>query len=329
MTWFPLAAVAALCYALQGAWSKRLTETVSRQAATWAIFAFSFPLLLLYLAVDGLPAVEARFWWVLAVNLVLYVISFRLYVSALQVGELGVTYPLLAVTPVFVVPIEWLVLGDRVGLLGLGGIVLVAAGVYLLQIERRTRSLLAPFRAVAARPGARRMLAVALVWAVSGTLDRAAVLSASPAAYGVAISLAVGMALAPSALRDVGFAFVPGAEDPAAEKPAAGPDGDRASTQEPEATADDPPRRGGRREPRSPRAVLGGLGVQGALFAVMFVAQMEALRLSLAANVITVKRSGTLLTVVLGGMLFREKGLAHRLAGTVVVLVGVWLVARS
>jgi drug/metabolite transporter (DMT)-like permease len=306
VTWFLLAVVAALCYALQGAWSKRLTETVSRQAATWAIFAFSFPLLLLYLAVDGLPAVETRFWWVLAVNLVLYVVSFRLYVSALEVGELGVTYPLLAVTPVFVVPVEWLLLGDRVGLLGLGGIVLVAAGVYMLHLERRTKSLLAPFRAVAARPGARRMLAVALVWAVSGTLDRAAVLSASPAAYGVAISLAVGAALAPSALRDVGFAFVPGAEDEAG-------------------------RRGeeGRAEPRSRRAVLGGLGVQGALFAVMFVAQMEALRLSLAANVITVKRSGTLLTVVLGGMLFREKGLAHRLAGTVVVLVGVWLVARS
>lgn len=298
MTWFLLAVVAALCYALQGAWSKRLTETVSRQAATWAIFAFSFPLLAVYLAVDGLPAVETRFWWVLAVNLVLYVISFRLYVSALEVGELGITYPLLAVTPVFVVPVEWAVLGDRVGLLGLAGIVLVAAGVYTLHLERRTKSLLAPFRALAARPGARRMLAVALVWAVSGTLDRAAVLAASPAAYGVAISLGVGLALAPSALRDVGFAFVPGAEDDAG-------------------------------EPRSRRAVLGGLGVQGLLFAVMFVAQMEALRLSLAANVITVKRSGTLLTVVLGGMLFREKGLAHRLAGTVVVLVGVYLVARS
>lgn len=298
MTWFLLAVVAALCYALQGAWSKRLTETVSRQAATWAIFAFSFPLLAVYLAVDGLPAVETRFWWVLAVNLVLYVISFRLYVSALEVGELGITYPLLAVTPVFVVPVEWAVLGDRVGLLGLAGIVLVAAGVYTLHLERRTKSLLAPFRALAARPGARRMLAVALVWAVSGTLDRAAVLAASPAAYGVAISLGVGLALAPSALRDVGFAFVPGAED-------------------------------GTGEPRSRRAVLGGLGVQGLLFAVMFVAQMEALRLSLAANVITVKRSGTLLTVVLGGMLFREKGLAHRLAGTVVVLVGVYLVARS
>lgn len=329
MTWFLLAVVAALCYALQGAWSKRLTETVSRQAATWAIFAFSFPLLAVYLAVDGLPAVETRFWWVLAVNLVLYVISFRLYVSALEVGELGITYPLLAVTPVFVVPVEWAVLGDRVGLLGLAGIVLVATGVYTLHLERRTKSLLAPFRALAARPGARRMLAVALVWAVSGTLDRAAVLSASPAAYGVAISLGVGLALAPSALRDVGFAFVPGAEDPDGNAGAPAPDRHGSATRDPDAAPGAPAQGAGAGDPRSRRAVLGGLGVQGLLFAVMFVAQMEALRLSLAANVITVKRSGTLLTVVLGGMLFREKGLAQRLAGTVVVLVGVYLVARS
>lgn len=306
MTWFLLAAVAALCYALQGAWTKRLVDTVSRQAATWAIFAFAFPLLAVYLAIDGLSAVQTRFWWVLALNVVLYIVSFRLYVSALEVGELGITYPLLAITPVFVVPVEWLVLGDRVGLLGLAGIVLVAAGVYLLQLERRTHSLLAPFRALAHRPGARRMLAVALVWSVSGTLDRAAVLAASPALYGVAISAALAVALAPGALGDVGFAFLPGGDDPRTEAEGASEN-----------------------DGRERAAVLGGLGVQGLLFAVMFVAQMEALRLALAANVITVKRSGTLLTVLLGGMLFREKGLAHRLAGTVVVLVGVYLVARS
>jgi drug/metabolite transporter (DMT)-like permease len=61
----------------------------------------------------------------------------------------------------------------------------------------------------------------------------------------------------------------------------------------------------------------------------MFVAQMEALRLSLAANVITVKRAGTLLTVLMGGLLFRERHLGRRLAGTAILLAGVWLVATS
>ncbi|MFW6193301.1 MAG: EamA family transporter, partial [Gemmatimonadota bacterium] len=113
-----------------------------------------------------------------------------------------------------------------------------------------------------------------------------------------------------------GWAFRPGA---AGALPDGGESGGREEGEADAGAADAPPR----------RAVLVGLGVQGLLFAVMFVTQMEALRLSLAANVITVKRSGTLLTVLLGGMLFREKGLAHRLAGTVVVLAGVYLVARS
>lgn len=294
MTWVWLAAVAALCYALQGAWTKRLTRMVSRDAATWAIFAFAVPVLGGYLSYRGLPAVTPRFWLVLGVNVVLYVVSFRLYVSALEVGELGLTYPLLALTPVLVVPVEWTLLGDRVRLAGLAGVVLVAAGVYLLNLRRESASLLAPIRGISGDPGCRRMLGVAAIWSVSGTLDRAAVLDASPAFYGVAVSLALGIVLLPAALRTTGPAFA----------------------------AD-----GG--SPVSVPVRLGALAVQGTLFAVMFVSQMEALRLSLAANVITVKRSGTLLTVLMGGLLFREEGLARRLLATAVLLAGVYLVATS
>lgn len=319
MTWLLLAGTAALCYALQGAWTKRLTRRVSREAATWAIFAFAFPLLAGYLALDGLPEVRPRFWLVLAVNVVLYVVSFRLYVSALDVGELGITYPLLALTPVVVVPVEWALLGDRVGPWGMAGIALVAGGVYLLNLEGGRDSLLAPFRALARRPGARLMLGVALLWSVSGTLDRAAVLSASPALYGTVVSLVVGLALAPAARGEIARAF--GAGDGTA-APGGPPGGGDPSPGR--AAADDDAGDGGPRW-----ALVGALAVQGLLFAAMFVTQMEALRLSLAANVLTVKRSGTILTVLLGGLLFREESTGRRLAGTLVVLVGVYLVATS
>lgn len=299
MTWVWLAAVAALCYALQGAWTKRLTRMVSRQAATWAIFAFALPVLGGYLAYRGLPEVQPRFWLVLAVNVALYVASFRLYVSALEVGELGLTYPLLALTPVLVVPVEWTLLGDRVRLAGLAGVVLVAAGVYLLNLRRDQATLLAPIRGIFGDPGCRRMLAVAALWSVSGTLDRAAVMDSSPGFYGVAVSLSLGVLLLPGALRG-GSGLAGGAGS----------------------SADGPPS-------ATLPARVGGLTVQGLLFAVMFVSQMEALRLSLAANVITVKRSGTLLTVLMGGLLFREEGLPRRLLATAVLLGGVYLVATS
>jgi surface polysaccharide O-acyltransferase-like enzyme len=42
------------------------------------------------------------------------------------------TYPLLALTPVFVVPVEWVLLDEIPGRIGLVGIVLAVLGVYLV-----------------------------------------------------------------------------------------------------------------------------------------------------------------------------------------------------
>ena len=307
MLWAVLAAGAAVLWALQGAWTKRLTAGVTPAVTTWAIFGFSLPLLAAWLAIRGLPPVEGSYWAVLAANSALYLLSFRLYVSALEAGDLGVVYPLLALTPVLAAPVEWVLLGDRVGALGAVGVGLVAAGVYLLHHRGAGRPLLEPLRAMADDPGARRMLAVAALWAVSGTVDRAAVLRSSPAFYGTSVALLLSLGLLPAALRSGrGGTPGPGGASDAVE-------GSRARAGLAAAL---------RRRP-------GALAVQGILFAGMFVVQMEALRLALATYVLTVKRSGTLLAVLLGGALFREGGTGRRLAGTAIVLAGVALVVLS
>lgn len=288
MTWLVLAGGTALFYALQGAWTKRLTREVSQMEAAWAIFAFSLPALALYLIVKGLPEVQPAFWPALAVNAVLSLASFYLYVTALHRGDLGLTYPLLALTPILLVPVEWILLGTRPGLQGLAGILLVVAGVYLLNYGGGEGGLLAPFRAVARDSGARRMLGVAAIWAVSGVIDKVAVLHSSPGFYGTTLSAALALGFLPLVWRE-------------GSRPA---------------------------RPTSLRR-LGLLLVQGLLFAAMFVCQMEALRLTLAAYVITLKRSGALLSVLLGSLFFEEARMGQRLAGTVVIVLGVLLVALS
>jgi len=303
VTWLLLAAAAAVLYALHGAWTKRITRELSRLSATWALFAFSFPLLAGYLAVRGVPVVEAGFWPALAANLVLYPLSMYLFVSAMRKGDLGLTYPLLALTPVLIVPVEWTLLGDTPRLQGMAGILLVIAGVYLLNFRREDASLLAPFRAVARDPGARRGLAVAVLWAVGGTVDRVAVVNSSAAFYGTVItgSLAL-LGLAPLAWT--------GAFSGASE-PASGPE-----------------RAGAAHGASLLTARAGGLLlVQGLLYGLMFLFQMEALRLSLAAYVITIKRTGTLLSVLLGWAFFEEGLVRKRLVGAAVIVAGVALVA--
>ncbi|MDP2496956.1 MAG: EamA family transporter [Candidatus Palauibacterales bacterium] len=312
MTWLLLAAGAATFYALQGAWTKRITAEVSRLSATWALFAFSFPLLGGYLALRGVPAVEPAFWPALAANLfVLYPLSMYLFVSAMTKGDLGLTYPLLALTPIMIVPVEWLLLGDTPELQGLAGIVLVIAGVYLLNFRREDASLLAPFLAVARDPGARRGLAVAVLWAVGGTVDRVAVVHSSPAFYGTVITGGLTLlGLVP--LAWTGAFRRPGRSAAGGDQPSG--DGDPGGSDE------------GSLSLLTPRAA-GFLLVQGLLNGLMFVCQMEALRLSLAAYVITIKRTGTLLSVLLGWAFFQEGLVRKRLAGAAVIVAGVALVA--
>ena len=288
MTWLLLALATALFYGLQGVWTKWITRTVSGAAASWAIFAFAFPLLAVYLAFQGLPPVEERFWPALLANVALNLLSFYLYVSAIQKGDLGLTYPLLALTPVFVLPVEWVLLGDFPGARGLGGIALVVLGVYVLNFSERRAGLFAPFAAVLRDPGARRMLAVALIWSVSAVVDKVATISSSPAFYGTVESGLIALAFVPLVMR-----------------------------------------RGGGFRAALSRETWWLLAVQGLLFALMFVVQMEAIQRTLAAYVISIKRSGTIVTVILGAFLFGEPRLRERLAGAVVILAGVLLIAGA
>ena len=288
MTWLLLALATALFYGLQGVWTKWITRTVSGAAAAWAIFAFAFPLLAVYLAFQGLPAVEERFWPALLTNVAINLVSFYLYVSAIQKGDLGLTYPLLALTPVFVLPVEWVLLGDFPGARGLGGVALVVLGVYVLNFSERRAGLFAPFAAVLRDPGARRMLAVALIWSVSAVVDKVATISSSPAFYGTLESGLIALAFVPLVMRRG--------------------EGFRAALS---------------------RKTWWLLGVQGLLFAAMFVTQMEALQRALAAYVVAIKRTGTIVSVLLGALLFGEPRLRERLAGAVVILAGVLLIAGA
>jgi drug/metabolite transporter (DMT)-like permease len=65
----------------------------------------------------------------------------------------------------------------------------------------------------------------------------------------------------------------------------------------------------------------------GTICAVMILSQFAAVRLALASYVIAVKRSGMLLSVVLGRVLFQEKSLAVRLFGAALMIAGVVIIS--
>jgi len=291
VTWAILATGAAVFYALHGAWSTRVARSSGSLLAGWALFTFSVPFLLLYLVFRGIPEVGAAFWPVWAANSALNLGAWILFFSALRRGDLGATFPLLALTPLFVVPVEWVLLGVAPRAEGFLGIGMVVSGVYLLNFRERKRGLLSPFTALARDPSAIRMLGVALLWSVGGTLDRVAVLDSSPAFYTVSFATALSLLFLPILLRSFRL------------------------------EARDLGRHRGLSE-RISEAGWGSLGLHGLLFASMVVLQMEALSLALASYVLSLKRTGAVLAVILGHLVFRERSFGFRMFGTIVTVTG-------
>jgi len=83
----------------------------------------------------------------------------------------------------------------------------------------------------------------------------------------------------------------------------------------------------GLRERPIGRPTVARLFLLGLICAVMVLCQFAAIRLTLASYVIAVKRSGMLLSVVLGGLVFKERSLAVRLTGAAVMIAGVVLLS--
>jgi drug/metabolite transporter (DMT)-like permease len=83
----------------------------------------------------------------------------------------------------------------------------------------------------------------------------------------------------------------------------------------------------GLRKAQVGRGDTGRLFLVGAVFALMGVAQMTAIELTLASYVISIKRAGMIVSVVLGYLFFGEKHLRVRLVGALLMTVGVLLLS--
>lgn len=183
MTWFVYAVLTAIVYGAQAAYLKGMTEKIDQMLVTWSLFLFATPLFVASLLYNGVPAVESSFWLPFAVSIGVNLVAWPAFVRSVRLSDISLVMPLLAFTPVFVLMIEYLILGETPGWWGLGGILLITFGAYVLNIEQGISGVLDPVRAVVSDRGAVYMLFVAAIWSISATVEKLTVTSSSPAFY--------------------------------------------------------------------------------------------------------------------------------------------------
>jgi drug/metabolite transporter (DMT)-like permease len=187
--WLPLTLVCAFSLASADAATKAWLQGFG--ARELAVARLGISGLLLAPLLTGLPPLASLpgvFWGLLAALIPLELLAMVLYLAAIRDHPLSLTLPYLAFTPVFAMGIAWIALGERVAPNGAAGVLLVVAGTWLLNAESpgsgQRRDWLAPFAAILRERGARLMLAVAAIYAVTSTLGKGAMRYLDPALFG-------------------------------------------------------------------------------------------------------------------------------------------------
>lgn len=229
--------------------------------------------------------------WIFVVISSLEILTFTvasvLYVQAVSLSPLSLTIPYLAFTPVVSAFVATVVLEEYPQPAGWLGIGLVVAGALLLHLDQSSdlkKLLSAPIR----EPGSWRMLVVAVIWGLTTSLDKVAIIHGSELLLGMVITLGSSALL--------GFLLFLGVRFEASDERKAASAGD-------------------------PLLVLAGL-----VAAVAVLAQFFAYREVLVAYVETLKRAGGLGSVLIGIIFFAEGGFSSRIPAATLMILGIVLI---
>ena len=155
--------------------------------------AYGGLLCLVVLPFIEIPPLDAMFWWAWGLSLPLLLVALFFQYWAIGLSPLSLTMPYLSFTPAFVIITGFVILEETLNLWGILGVLLIAGGGYVLNVERGSgRGLADPIKAVFREPGSWRMLVTAIIFSVCGVFGRMGVLHSSPLFFGLTLFPALG-----------------------------------------------------------------------------------------------------------------------------------------
>lgn len=286
MSWFPITLLCAFSLATSDALAKRALERYNEYVIVWLRLVLAAPFLLLALIFVPIPRPAPEFYRAFLLALPLEAVASLLYIRALKLSPLSLTLPFLALTPIFLLIVPFLLLGERLTPSGAAGVVMIAVGTYVLNLGKVRDGFLEPFRIVLREKGALCMIGVALIYSITSTLGKQAVVASSPVFFAALYFPALALLLTPVVLL----------------------------------------RSGGELKGMLHSGVLRAALWPALFYAVMVLTHMIAISMTQVAFMISVKRLSLLMGVLYGYFLFKEAGVGGRFAGTVLMLVGVVMI---
>ncbi len=289
MDWVSLSLASAFFLATSDALAKRAVQNENEYLVAWFRLLFTLPALVITILLVPFPKLDRDFYLSFFIALPVELVTIILYIKALKLSPLSLSVPFLALTPVFLVSVSYLVLGEKVSLSGSVGILLIATGGYILNIDKRRKDCFEPIRLIFREKGAMLMIGVALLYSVTSSLGKVAIMHSSPLFFGASYFIALNIAFAPIALwkrRNILGDFV-----------------------------------------RKGKFI--SLFFPGMFYALMIITHMEAMKLTKVAYMISVKRTSLLMSVLYGYFLLQEENIRSRFLGALLMFAGFVLVVNA
>jgi drug/metabolite transporter (DMT)-like permease len=142
LLWVPATLVAAAAQTARNATQRRLTETIGTVGATQVRFLYGLPFALAVLPVvlmasgERLPEAGGSFAVFVALGAVAQILATALMLAAMRERSFSVVTALVKTEPVQVALFGFAVLGDRLTLPGVAGVLVATAGVVLMSMKR-------------------------------------------------------------------------------------------------------------------------------------------------------------------------------------------------
>ncbi len=284
--WVVWALLSAFMAASNDALTKRVLVSHNEYLIAWLRLVWSLPFFLLALAFVPFPGLDKVFFLAFFTALPLEVTAAVLYVKALKASPLSLTLPFLSLTPLFLIVVPYLILGETISPVGALGVLMIAVGSYTLNIRELRKGILEPLKAITQEKGSLYIMGVALIYSVTATLGKMAIAHSSPVFFGVTYNAALAIAITPLTLYknrgDLGL--------------------------------------------WSHRAAVTGSLLPGFCHAAGILAHMIAISLTQVAYMISVKRLSLVMGVLYGWLLFKETNIRERLVGTILMVGGFVLI---
>ena len=172
--------LAAFSQATKDIYSKHLLKEGDEYVVSFATIFFTLPFLAVLVVALPVPSLGSSFFQALITGAVLFTAGFILWTKALKHSDISATIPLIAFTPVFTLFTSPFIQGEFPSTIGLGGVLLVVAGSYVLNLKRAAEGWLVPFKALLHEHGPRTMLLAVLIISVAGNIDKVGVNNSSP-----------------------------------------------------------------------------------------------------------------------------------------------------